>query len=201
MDVRHAIVELARALDRELDAIEPLALFAALCATWNAKLNLTGARDPRALAEVLFADALVLRELVPDGVSLIDVGAGAGAPTVPLLLLRPDLRATLLEPRKNRVAFMRTAIGSFEDLPGRAVVIPARLEDATLDEHDLALSRATFSPPIWLAHGLALAPQVVVLSGAEGLPAHDDAELVATRGYRLPFGGTPREAGLYRRRS
>ena len=90
---------------------ERLAAFAALTAKWNETTNLIGAKTPEAVAEVLFADALLLMDerVLPSGARFVDVGAGAGAPALPLLLLRDDLHATLVEPRRLRVAFLRTA--------------------------------------------------------------------------------------------
>lgn len=180
----------------------PLAAFADLVATWNARLNLTGAKEPEALAEVLFADAMMLRDeaLLPQGARFVDVGAGAGAPSLPLLLLRPDLRATLVEPIHKRVAFLRTAIGTF-DLAERATVIEGRLEAAPIAgaPFDVALSRATFEPAEWLARAEPLAPRTLVLVAGDPLPEREGARLLETRTYRLPRKDAPRAIGLYAR--
>lgn len=199
---RPLIERVAGALGAELPAgaLERLGAYAELVATWNARVNLTGARDPRALADVLFADALVLSDetFIPPRARIADVGAGAGAPALPLLVLRPDVHATLVEPLRKRVAFLRTAIGTL-DLGAQARVDERRLEGPRIDgaPFDVALSRATFEPAEWLAAGLALAPRVVVLSGSDALPSDPRAERVTEREYRLPFGGSPRHAGVY----
>lgn len=179
--------------------LEGLCAFAELVATWNAKSNLTGARDARALADVLFADAFVLADprFVPSGSRVVDVGAGAGAPALPLAILRPDVRVTLVEPRRLRVAFLRTAIGSL-DLGARASVEERKLGGPPLAgvPFDVALSRATFEPAEWLKRGREIAPRVLVLTGADALPK---GNLVESRAYALPFGGSPRHIGLYAR--
>jgi 16S rRNA (guanine527-N7)-methyltransferase len=156
---------------------------------WNAKMNLTGARTPIALVEVLFADALVLASVVPDAARVLDVGAGAGAPTLPLVMLRPDLTAQLLEPIHKRVAFMRSAIGAL-DLTSRARVHEGRIDPdrptAPGGPFDVALSRATFAPDRWMQIGSELAPQVVVLASHAEAPDHDIVGSVVE--YTLPGG-------------
>lgn len=198
--VRAVAVALGRPVDEGV--LELLARFAELVATWNTRVNLTGAREPGALADVLFADAFVLSDeaFTPRDARVVDVGAGAGAPALPLALLRPDLALTLVEPRRLRVAFLRTAIGTL-DLGARVRVQERRLEGPPLAgaPFDVALSRATFPPVEWLARGFALAPRVVVLTGAEPLPRKDDAVLVTSREYALTSSGTPRRAGSYAR--
>ncbi len=181
------------------EQLEGLASFAELVATWNTRVNLTGAKDPRALVDVLFADAFVLAHprFVAEGARVVDVGAGAGAPALPLALLRPDVHVTLVEPRRLRAAFVRTAIGALA-LEARASGLERRMEGPPLEgaPFDVALSRATFEPAAWLERGRALAPRVLVLCGTDPLPA---GELLESREYALPFGGSPRRVGLYAR--
>ena len=105
----------ASALQRPLPSgtSESLAQYVALVDSWNRKLDLTGARTPSALVEVLLADALVLSDVafVPLDSRMLDVGSGAGAPIVPLLLLRPDLQVLCIEPLGKRATFLRTVSG------------------------------------------------------------------------------------------
>ena len=85
-----------------------------LAKAWGARTDLTSARTDRELAEILFVDAveLVAAHWAAAGASLVDVGAGVGAPLLPLLAADASLRGTLVEPRRIRTAFLRTAIGS-----------------------------------------------------------------------------------------
>lgn len=52
----------------------------------------------------------VLSEVIPHGVSVCDVGSGAGLPGIPLALTRPDLTITLLEPLLRRTTFLEEAV-------------------------------------------------------------------------------------------
>lgn len=76
--------------------------------------------------------------LVPVGASVVDLGSGAGLPGIPLVLARPDLRMTLLEPLLRRSTFLTEVVadldlgvrverGRGEDLPPAGVdVVVAR---------------------------------------------------------------------------
>ena len=198
---------LAATLGAELSAAdgERLAAFGALAETWGKRIDLTSARDPAMLSEILFLDALVLRDpaLVPEGARLVDVGAGVGAPTIPLLLLREDLSATLIEPRRKRVAFLRSAIGSL-GLAARALVVEGKVadEDPVVPgpAPTVALSRATFAPPKWLRLALAIAPRALVLTAQDEPPAcPEGVRQVADASYTVPRTGAPRRVTAYAR--
>jgi 16S rRNA (guanine527-N7)-methyltransferase len=130
---------------------------------------------------------------------VVDVGTGAGAPGLALALLRPDLRATLVEPIGKRASFLRTVIGSV----GRSDValVRGRGEDlAGKRAWDVAVSRATLGPAAWLelATGLA-APggSAWVLLAKEAPPDHERARLEETLPYTWPLTGAARVAVRY----
>lgn len=198
---------LAASLGRPIEprARDALVRFAALVRTWNARLDLTAARGERALAEVLFADAIVMqdRALVAEGASVLDVGSGAGAPALPLALLREDVRVALLEPLRKRIAFLRTAIGTL-DVAARVRAIEGRIDPRAPrapDEHavDVASARATFAPEEWLPIGLALAPACLVFTAGDPPPAPAGARLAARADYTLPWSAAPRTLTRYER--
>ena len=123
-------------------------------AEWNAKIDLTAAKDPSALVWLMLADAMVLGPHVAKGARVVDVGTGAGAPGLALAILRPDLRVTLAEPLGKRASFLRTVIG----LLGRTDVtlVPKRGDALDKAAFDVAISRATLPPEEWLALGRTL---------------------------------------------
>lgn len=177
--------------------------YEALTALWAARTDLTSATDPTALAEILFLDAICLLSAGWLGPmkSFVDVGAGVGAPAIPLLLSIPSLQGTLVEPRQRRVTFLRTAIGSLK-LQDRARVLQQKLDPQApqLDgaPFDVAMSRATFPPAQWRSIGSRLASEVWVFT-AGSQPEPDPAlEQRARLDYRVPSTGAPRSVLAYR---
>src|SRR4051794_21721280 len=103
------IAGVAAELGLAVDATTPaLARWLDALAEWNAKIDLTAAKEPHALAWLMLADAMMLAPQVAKGARVVDVGTGAGAPGLALAILRPDLRVTLAEPLGKRAAFLRT---------------------------------------------------------------------------------------------
>lgn len=146
-----------------------LAEFAQLLLRWNARINLTGARNGDDLLREHFPDSFALASLVPPSATLVDVGSGGGLPALPFALLRPDVAVTLVEPRAKRVAFLRTAI---REVPLAATVFCGRTEEVE-GTYDVASSRATFAPGEWLREGRRL-----VRGGGEVVfLVHEDSEL------------------------
>lgn len=170
---------------------------------WGARTDLTAARDSDALAEILFLDAafLVKAGWCAEGTALVDVGAGVGAPTIPLLLFNPTLRATLVEPRRIRTAFLRSVVGKL-DITERAQVLEQRVDPQrpALDgaPFGVALSRATFAPDRWLVIGASLAEEVWALTAGVEPEATNAVTLVRRLDYRVPSSGAPRSILAYR---
>lgn len=78
-----------------------------LLAETGVRRGLIGPREVPRLWERHLLNCAVLGELVPEGLTVCDVGSGAGLPGIPLALVRPDLQITLLEPLLRRTTFLR----------------------------------------------------------------------------------------------
>lgn len=134
--------------------LDRLARYHALVTEWNARIDLTAVLDPEEMVDRHYLDsaAPLALGLIPQGARVIDVGTGAGLPGIPLCILRPDLRVTLLDAQRKRVTFLQAAIEAL-DLPAQAVHM--RAEDAARDEahreaYDVAVSRAVAATPTLL---------------------------------------------------
>lgn len=172
---------------------------------WGSRTDLTSARTDGELAEILFLDAtaLVAADWAPFGATLVDVGAGVGAPLLPMLAATPSLRGVLVEPRRIRATFLRTAVGSL-GLGERATVLETRVDSSDPRiagaPFDVALSRATFAPREWRRLGAELATEVwVFIAGDEPEPS-EELDLVRRLDYVVPSSGAPRAVLGYRRR-
>jgi len=163
-----AAVRIADDLGVTLSEEERWALdrFWALLLTWNARINLTGARNQAELIGDHLPDALVMSRLVPRGARVVDVGSGGGLPAIPFAVLRPADELTLVEPRAKRVAFLRTAVRELG--LAKVQVVAGRVEGLPAGSADVAASRATFAPGEWLQHARPLAPRALVFAARRG---------------------------------
>ncbi|MEV8532263.1 16S rRNA (guanine(527)-N(7))-methyltransferase RsmG [Streptomyces sp. NPDC051211] len=84
--------------------------YAELLADAGVKRGLIGPREVPRLWERHLLNCAVLAEAVPQGVTVCDVGSGAGLPGIPLALVRPDLKITLLEPLLRRTTFLQEVV-------------------------------------------------------------------------------------------
>ena len=142
--------ELGVALD---DAqVDKLAQYLSLLQTWNRKINLTAITEERAAVELHFLDSLAVVPLVRECATLIDVGSGAGFPGAVLAVALPSLAVTCIDAVAKKVAFLqtlkRTVAPNLEPLHRR--------DEAIDRSFDAAVSRATWDPAEWLAHGARL---------------------------------------------
>jgi 16S rRNA (guanine527-N7)-methyltransferase len=158
------------------DQREALLGYADLLLTWSARINLTGARTAVTVVAEHFTDAFALASRLSRPAQVIDVGSGGGLPALPLAILRPELSIDLSEPIAKKAAFLRTAIRTL-GLGGRVRVDPRRGEaiaDAAPGRFDVATSRATFAPALWLALGRRLVRpggRVFALAAVDAAPA------------------------------
>ena len=177
---------------------EAIQRWAELVIDWNQRMDLTAARNPDELVDLLLADAAQLAQLTDEGpASWVDVGSGAGAPGLALALLRPDLKLTLVEPKQKRVVFLRAVLHEL----GRADILVERARaDALEPKHfDVAVSRATLPPPEWVRAGARLARRRVwvLLAQAEPPAPPPGFRLDIDERYALPLGGAQRRAVSY----
>jgi 16S rRNA (guanine527-N7)-methyltransferase len=180
--------------------VERGAAFAEQVAAWNERIDLTSARDPDELVDLLFADAAAMLQGRPSspGERWLDVGSGMGAPGVALALLEPGLRMTLVEPRAKRVAFLRTLLHLLE----RPDVHVERARSEALGDGscEVAVSRATLRPEEWLREGARLAGRDVwVLLARSSAPELAGWTVARTLDFHWPLTKKERRAVCFRR--
>jgi 16S rRNA (guanine527-N7)-methyltransferase len=73
----------------------------------NEYMNLTAIKEPRAVVLRHYADSLTVEPYLPKGASLCDVGCGAGFPSLPLAICRPDLKILSLDSTAKRIRYVQ----------------------------------------------------------------------------------------------
>lgn len=104
--------------DVPAELIEQLRTYLELLLRWNARTNLTAVRDPEQIVTRHFGEGLFAARLLRGAVAfspntpptLADIGSGAGFPGLPIKLMVPDLRVTLLESQNKKATFLREVI-------------------------------------------------------------------------------------------
>lgn len=133
-------------LDMTKELYDKLDTYAEFLVEYNKNVNLTAITEPDEILLKHFADSILLCKYVniPLNSSLIDVGTGAGFPSVPLKLYRSDLKITLLDSLNKRINFLKQLCGKLdidaEFIHGRAEDISKKLEYR--EKFDFSCARA-----------------------------------------------------------
>jgi 16S rRNA (guanine527-N7)-methyltransferase len=137
-------------IDLSPDQIDQFDLYAARLIEWNARFNLTSIVDPNEIVIKHFLDSLSAARSIPLAAKLIDAGAGAGFPGLPIKIARPDITLTLLEATKKKCDFLEAMIAELK--LSNSIAVNARAEDAAQDvahreQYDVAIARAVAEMP------------------------------------------------------
>ena len=89
-------------------AVAQMAQYAGLLLEQNKVMNLTAITDPEDVASLHFLDSAALLTLADlKDKTVVDVGTGAGFPGMPLKILEPSIRMTLLDSLGKRITFLQ----------------------------------------------------------------------------------------------
>jgi 16S rRNA (guanine527-N7)-methyltransferase len=183
------------ALDRLLELCQ-------LLARWASRVNLTAHRSPEAILERLVFDALALDAALPRTSTVADLGAGAGFPGLPLAIVRPERRVTLVEAREKKHHFQREVVRALR--LENAFPVHGRAESLPASPHQLVVAQAMAKPsaalPLllrwsepggWLAIPAGIRPPAL-----EPSPSLRSSEV---RRYQVPLTGVERSVWIGRR--
>ena len=135
--------------------LDQLDAFAEILVEYNQKVNLTAITDPEGIEDKHFLDSLLFASQPEVAGKMVDVGAGAGFPGIPLcVLVGEETRFVLVDSLGKRVAFLNEAIA---ELRLNAEAVHARMEDfarANRERFDVATARAV--APVGVLAELAL---------------------------------------------
>lgn len=139
--------------------VEQFGTYADTLLEWNQKMNLTAITQPDDIVIKHFLDSLMLLKSVPlqEGSSMIDVGTGAGFPSVPVKIARPDVDLTLLDSLNKRVTFYRHCLKLWDRR------IPPSISERRKRAANLSIGSGLILPPpgqlqIWLSWQSTVSP-------------------------------------------
>ncbi len=129
---------------------------------WNERMNLTAIRDVESIVVRHYCESLFLGTLLPEGdLRITDIGSGAGFPGVPLAVLRPNCRVTLVESNLRKAVFLREATRGWTN-----VAVEGCRAEVLKSRYDLLVSRAVAAKDV-LRLVPSLAPALALLAGHE----------------------------------
>lgn len=127
-------------------ALDRFDLFARLLVEWNEKMNLTAITEPQEIEVKHFLDCLLVQKYFDFSSvkTAVDIGAGAGFPSIPLLICNENVEFTLVDSLNKRLDFLSVVC---KELGINANLIHSRAEELGQNEEfresfDLALARA-----------------------------------------------------------
>lgn len=138
------------ALGLPTEGAPALVRFGEMLIETNKVMNLTAITEPKDVAALHFLDSAALLTLADlRGKSVVDVGTGAGFPGMPLRILEPSIRLTLLDSLGKRINFLQ---GACDQLGlSNVACVHARAEEFAAkhrERFDVATSRAVAALPM-----------------------------------------------------
>lgn len=172
---------------------EQFRVYEALLTDWNSRINLTAVRDSEGIRIKHFLDSLSCVPVLGDmnGKTLIDIGTGAGFPGIPLRIVYPELRLTLVDSVGKKADFCQLAVNTLR-LKGvrvrkdRSEELGASRE--TREKFDAAVARAVAGLPVLCEYLLPLVKVGGVMLAMKGESAPDEVNSAQTAIQRLGGG-------------
>lgn len=158
----------------------------------NTRVNLTALKTERDIVLKHFVDSATCLTggHLDEPVTVIDIGTGAGFPSLPLAILRPHLRITPLDSIRKKVDFVRSAAEALDlvgvtPMVGRAETLGQ--DSAHRDTYDRVVVRAVAALPVLMELAVPLLKPGGLLVAQKG--AITDDELAAGNAAATAVGG------------
>jgi 16S rRNA (guanine527-N7)-methyltransferase len=173
-------------LELTSEQVEAFELYYRQLLAWNQRINLTTITGYEEVQLKHFLDSLSCLQVldnVPADVKCIDIGAGAGFPGLPLKIVRPQMRVTLLESTGKKTLFLEhlvqeLALGGVDVVKVRAEEL-GRHPDHREASH-VALARAVARLPVLVEYALPLVEVGGVFVAQKGDEVKDEVEAAST---------------------
>lgn len=140
-------------LDLSKEQYESLEIYRKFLVEYNENVNLTAITEPGEIWKKHFLDSIYPLKLVeiPVNSTLIDIGTGAGFPSVPMAIYRNDINITMLDSLQKRIFFLqqlavKTGLSNWKCIHGRAEDMGK--DEAYREKYDVAVARAVAALPV-----------------------------------------------------
>lgn len=155
--------------DSQLDSFE---LLTGELQRWNKQINLTALYSNNDITIKHLVDSLRLVPVIGQGLRLLDIGSGAGFPSLPLAISRPDLSITSIDAVAKKISFQKHVsrllkLNFYEAVHGRV----EDLVKSRPKEYDVVTSRAFSSLSLFIELASPLVRdggKLIAMRGADG---------------------------------
>ena len=119
----------------------------------NKSMNLTAITEERSIILKHYADSLTVSAMIPKNAKVIDVGCGAGFPTLPLAIVRSDISITALDGTAKRIEYVRSTaeklgLTNVKAISARAEELGNPNKPEYRESFDIATARAVAALPV-----------------------------------------------------
>ena len=163
---------------------------------YNEKVNLTAITERDEIIEKHFMDcvSLLMSEKLFENCSMIDIGTGAGFPSIPVKIVRPDIDITMLDALNKRITFLNSVIDELK-LP-KIKAVHMRAEDAgkikeMREKYDISVARAVADMAVLSEYALPFVKKDGYFVAMKG--SAPDEELENAKGAIKQLGGKTEE--------
>lgn len=110
--------------------------------SYNDKVNLTAITERNDVFTKHFLDSILSVDIIPNEANIVDIGTGAGFPSLPIKIVRPDTNITMVDSLNKRITFLNMLC---DTLKIKSTNVHARAEDfakTNREKFDVAVARA-----------------------------------------------------------
>jgi len=163
--------------------------------SWNKRINLVSKRDEGRI-EFHFLDSLFASQFIENNAKVLDIGAGAGFPSIPIRIFRSDIVLSVCESKRKKYLFLKYLI---ELLKLENVTLFCERAESLNNSYDVILEReigklkyfVRIAHPLMASHGklIAYKGNKVDVEIEEALPYMQKVGIEVRQILKRPFGG------------
>ncbi|MBG9987425.1 16S rRNA (guanine(527)-N(7))-methyltransferase RsmG [Aerococcaceae bacterium DSM 111176] len=169
-------------------------LYYKMLVDWNERVNLTAITDQEEVYLKHFYDSMMplwVEELDLTNKTVIDIGAGAGFPSIPMLIANPTMHVTIVDSLNKRINFLSELTDALK-LSDRVNLVHGRAEDVGQDkkyrgQFDIATARAVANMNVLSEYCMPMVAKGGYFVALKGAKAQEEVD--AAKGAISTLGG------------